>query len=148
MTDSNHVVTGETNGRVDGNTVDNRAETLFTEDMTTETCPLHDVTLARRESRGSEFTEACGTWYDCPRPGCSTSWVDPSEELKAELEGQRARLAARAERLRVHEVTPRRVPEVGWAMFDRSSGEKVWPEGDRWCSNRRQCVEIFAKAVA
>lgn len=44
-------------------------------------CPVHGCQLEYRPGRTPE-QRFCGTWYDCPYPGCAHSVLFPSEELQ------------------------------------------------------------------
>jgi hypothetical protein len=50
-------------------------------------CPEHKlVRELRPKHRLTKEAAWCGTWYDCPNPGCFKSVLIPGEELRAEYE--------------------------------------------------------------
>ena len=58
-------------------------------------CPAHNVVMVERDMRGATYEQKfCGTWFDCPHPGCTCSACEHSPELAAQLDEQRAKRAA------------------------------------------------------
>jgi hypothetical protein len=54
----------------------------------------HDTGLVLRPlERQTPEQQWCGTWYDCPSPGCSFSRLEPSAALLAQLAEMRTTAA-------------------------------------------------------
>ena len=54
----------------------------------------HANRLIRRDMRGATKEQLwCGTWYDCPSPGCSFTRLEPSAALLQQLREQQSRAA-------------------------------------------------------
>lgn len=56
-----------------------------------ETCPRHHKRLVARPVPGqTQEQRFCGTWYDCPIPGCQQkSVLIPSKALLAQLKSMK-----------------------------------------------------------
>lgn len=50
-------------------------------------CPQHPkVNMVQRpQSRQTKEQKFCGAWWDCPEPGCGSSILFESPELRAQL---------------------------------------------------------------
>lgn len=44
--------------------------------------PEHGEMMLRPAKHQTQEQRYCGTWYDCPEPGCSCSVLIPSKEIR------------------------------------------------------------------
>jgi len=124
-------------------------------DATRTTCNQSTRTGQIRERAAVVSEHGAKPCAECfpPTPAAVAA---PAVELRHPVEGRGCANAEAAAQLVAgrpsRTLTARRVPEVGCAVYDARTGEKVYPAGERWLPNLRaarvKCAELLAVDIA